>query len=267
MARSRRNRLKSPKRQLPRLPQVPRLSVNWSLLFGLASVSAVAAVSFALGRELLDMPVRQLDIEGRFQRVTKLEILAAAQPALRESFLTIDLDDVRRRVSAIDWVDSVRLQRVWPDTLRIRYEEHRAAAQWGDSGLLNTRGELFADDVQREYPELPRLVGPEGSHERVAAAYLAVRDRLERASLTLETIEMDARGAFSIGLTDGIRIRIGRDDVERRIDRFFAVALPTLARELERVDYIDLRYANGFAVGWREAPTTEAALARLDGSG
>jgi cell division protein FtsQ len=268
MARTRRNRLKVPKRELPRLPSLPslpRLTINWNAAFAVLSLAAIALVSFALGRELLDLPVRTLDIEGRFQRVTKLEILAAAQPALKESFLTLDLEDIRERVAAIDWVDTVKLQRVWPDTLRISYEEHRAAARWGDSGLLNTRGELFADDVRREYPELPRLAGPEGSHHRVAATYMAVRDRLARANLTLESIEMDARGSFSIGLAGGMTVRIGRDDLDRRIDRLFAVAVPTLAGEIDRVAYIDLRYANGFAVGWREAPASDSTLARLSG--
>lgn len=265
MARTRRNRLKAPKRELPRLPALPRPTINWNAVFAVVSVTAVALVSVALGRELLDLPVRKLDIEGRFQRVTKLEILAAAQPALKESFLTLDLEDIRERVAAIDWVDTVKLQRVWPDTLRISYEEHRAAARWGDKGLLNTRGELFADDVRREYPELPRLAGPEGSHQRVAATYMAVRDRLARANLTLESVEMDARGSFSIGLAGGINVRIGRDDIDRRIDRLFTVAVPTLAGELDRVAYIDLRYANGFAVGWREAPAADSTFARLGG--
>lgn len=267
MARSRRNRLKARKRELPQLPSLPRPNINWSAVFAVGALSAVALVSFALGRELLDLPVRKLDIEGRFQRVTKLEILAAAQPALRASFLTLDLDDIRRRVADIDWVDTVRLRRVWPDTLKITYEEHRAAASWGADGLLNTRGELFASGVQREYPELPKLAGPEGSHRRVAATYLAVRDRLTRANLTLESIQMDARGAFSIGLAGGLNVRIGRDDVDGRIDRFFAAAVPTLAGELDRIQYIDLRYANGFAVGWRDAPAADSAMARAGGGG
>ena len=112
---------------------------------------------------------------------------------------------------------------------------------------------------------MPKLAGPEGSHRRVAATYLAVRDRLSRANLALESVEMDARGAFTIGLAGGMTVRIGRDDLDRRIDRLFAVAVPTLSRELDRVAYIDLRYANGFAVGWREPPATDSTLARLSG--
>ena len=263
MTRSRRNRRKSPKRELPRLPSIPRPRINWRAVFAAAAVSVLVAASLALAREYVDVPVRWVHIEGSFQRVTKLEIVAAAQPGLERSFLTLDLDDIRRRVAAIDWVDTVSLQRVWPDTLKISYTEHRAAASWEAGGLLNTSGELFAQDVRHEYLGLPQLAGPEGSHRRVAARYLDVRDRLSQANLLLESIRMDARGSFSIELKNGVSVRLGRDDIDERIDRFFGGAVRLLERDLDQVAYIDMRYPNGFAVGPRERAPSGPSLVRL----
>lgn len=267
MARTRQNRRKPEPRALPRLPPLPRPRINWRALFGFGAAGAIAVVGLSLARELIEVPVRALDIEGRFQRVTKLEILAAAESALERGLLSLDLDEIRRRVAGIDWVDTVTLQRVWPDTLKITYEEHRAAANWGNRGLLNTRGELFAEDVRHEYRELPRLDGPQGSHRRVAAMYLEVRDRLSRANLMLESVRMDDRGSFSMTLASGVTVRIGRDDIAGRIDRFFDVAVRHLAADLERVAYIDMRYPNGFAVGWRDQVNSDVRTARLDSGG
>jgi cell division protein FtsQ len=222
---------------------------------------------YALGRDLLDLPIQRLEIEGSFQRVTRFEIEAAVAPALDQSFVSADLDEIRGLVAELDWVDSVRLQRDWPGTLRISFSEHRAAAQWGESGLLNTRGELFAEDAGQQYRELPRLDGPIGSHRRVATRYLEIRDRLNRAGLTLDVLRMDARGAFSIEFVGGLSVRIGRDDIDGRIDRFFAVAVPALATDLERVQYIDMRYPSGFAVGWRGVDPAVTQLARLNPNG
>ena len=267
MARARQNRRKPAPRKMPSLPALPRPRINWRALFGLGAAGAIALVGLSLARELIEVPVKVLDIDGRFQRVTKFEILAAAEPALEQGLLSLDLDDIRRRITAIDWVDTVTLQRVWPDTLKVTYEEHQAAANWGSRGLLNTRGELFAEDVRHEYRELPRLDGPDGSHRRVAAMYLEIRERLSHANLMLESVQMDDRGSFSITLANGITVRIGRDDVTGRVDRFFAVAATYLAAELDRVAYIDMRYPNGFAVGWRSEVNPDARQARLDGSG
>jgi cell division protein FtsQ len=264
MARVRRNRRKGPKRELPKLPAIAMPAINWRPLLTVGLLLGVGAVSFGLGRELLELPVRKLDIQGPFQRVTENEIITAAQPALVGSLLTLDLTAIRRRVTSIDWVDTVTLQRIWPDTLRISYREHLAAASWGRKGLLNTRGELFADDLKREYLELPVLIGPDGSHQRVAEQYLKIRDRLTQAGLSLGSVEMDERGAFTFELDGGPSVRIGREDIDGRTDRFFRVAVPSLAEDLGRADYIDLRYPNGFAVAWRESAAIGTTLARAD---
>jgi cell division protein FtsQ len=246
---------------------MPRPNINWRAVLAATVIGVMAVASVALARELLELPVRKVDVAGTLQRVTTQEIMAAAQLEDDASFLSLDLEKIRARVAAIDWVDKVTLQRVWPDTLRITTSEHLAAARWGKTGLLNTNGELFAEDVRREYLELPRLDGPEGSHRRVAAAYLAVRDRLARANLKLSVIRMDATGSFSIELAGGVTVRIGRDEFDDRIDRFFSVAVPSLESDLARVGYIDLRYPNGFAVGWREREPSESSFERLSNIG
>jgi cell division septal protein FtsQ len=42
------------------------------------------------------------------------------------------------------------------------------------------------------------------------------------------------------------------------------VVAPALAMELARVEYVDLRYTNGFAVGWRQGPPANlAAVAQV----
>jgi cell division protein FtsQ len=268
MSRTRRNRRKPPQRELPRLPSIPRPVINWRGVFAFFAVCAMAFASIALARELLELPVRKAVVGGSLQRVTIQEILAAAELEKETSFLSLDLEAIRSRVAAVDWVDSVTLQRVWPDTLRITVTEHLAAARWGEGGLLDTNGELFAEDARSEYLELPRLDGPDGSHRRVAARYLEVRDRLAKANLKLNLIRMDARGSFLLELAGGISVRIGHDEeFARRIDRFFRVVVPSLEPSMDRVAYIDLRYPNGFAVGWRDRARTDPGIERLGNIG
>jgi cell division protein FtsQ len=208
---------------------------------------------------LLDQPVRKLVVEGTFQRVTALQVEDAVADSLGRGFLSLDLGHLRERVQMLDWVDRVNVRRTWPDTLIVRVTEHQAAARWGEEGLLNVRGELFTEHSQHAFPELPSLAGPAGSEQEVAKRYLAVRGRLAEADLTLERLSMDDRGAWSLVLGGGQQIRLGRRDIDDRLLRFFDVVAPALAAELGRVSYVDLRYTNGFAVGWRS--TEGGALA------
>ena len=57
--------------------------------------------------------------------------------------MSADLDAIQRAVEALPWVDHARVQRHWPNGLHVQVSEQTAAARWGESGLLNTRGELF----------------------------------------------------------------------------------------------------------------------------
>ncbi len=166
------------------------------------------------------------------------------------------------RLESLDWVDTVRIGRRWPDRLLVSVTEHTAAARWGENGLLNVRGELFAEDSRHRFPELPRLAGPAGSEREVSAYYLSLRGQLFAAQMPLDTLSMDERGALTIRLTTGQEIRFGRQDIDARIRKFFAVIAPTLSNQLERIRYVDLRYTNGFAVGWvDELPATGTELA------
>jgi cell division protein FtsQ len=258
--RARVNRRKAP----PRSWRLPRLRINKAAVLVplVVLVGALGLVSVA--RAFLDRPVGALVVEGTFQRVTAIEVQAAAAGALSGGFLSLDLARLRASIAALDWVDSVHVTRGWPDTVRVRITEHQAAARWGETGLLNVRGELFTEHSRHAYAELPLLSGPPGSEAEVARLYLAVRGRLADAHLSLAALRLDGRGAVSIVLDTGQVIKLGNRDLDARLKRLFTVAAPTLAAELTRVDYIDLRYTNGFAVGWQSAAPTEGTLARAE---
>jgi cell division protein FtsQ len=248
--------------KLPRL-KVPTLGSAWARRLRTALLLPLAAVVFYgmfKGVQLvLDQPVRNLVVEGTFQRVTPIQVEAAVADGLDAGFLTVNLGALRERVQALDWVDRASVGRRWPDTLIVRVTEHQAAARWGESGLLNVRGELFAERSQHVFPELPSLAGPPGSERDVARRYLAVRGKLAESELSLQSLSMDERGSWRLVLDGGQEIRLGRRDIDERLYRFFDVVAPALAAQLTSVEYVDLRYTNGFAVGWRDGPPENLA--------
>jgi len=241
------NRRRAPKRSL----HVPRLRINWRRVIGVVVVPIVLLAGGYAVERALDRPVRRLSIEGPFQRVSAIQIEEVVGPEIGRGFLSVDLEALRERLERLDWVASATVWRRWPGTLSVRVSEHTAAARWGSNGLLNVAGELFTEDSRHAYPELPLLEGPPGAEHRVAELYLAIRDRLAKAELHLITLSMDERGALAFQLIEGQEIRVGREAIDERLERFFSVVTPAIGHDLDAVDYIDLRYSNGFSVGWR----------------
>lgn len=246
-----RNRRKSTARQRLALP-----TIDWRrLAAAVAAVGALGALALLVSAGL-DQPVRRVLLEGQFQRVSAVEAEQVLRATLRGGFVTANLDEIRRAVEALAWVDRARVQRRWPDAVVVEVVEQQAAARWGDDGLLNTRGEMFVAGGRHLPPELPRLDGPPGSEALVAQRYLAVQGRLLDQGLRLKALRLDARGAWEMDLTNGVTVRLGRNQVDARTDRFLRVAAQVIAGQAADISHVDMRYSNGFSIGWRDGRTS-----------
>ncbi len=243
-----------------RLPAIDWRRVATSL-FGAAILGAgVAAVVWAL-----DQPIQRVAVQGRFQRVSPLDVEQAVKDRVRGAGLvSIDLAAVQRKIEELPWVDTASVQRAWPRGLQVVVSEQVAAARWGANGILNARGELFASESRHIPAELPRLAGPPGTEQQVAQRYFAIQGRLVEAGMHIVALQLDARGAWHIVLDNGVQVRLGRRQVDERFERFVAAALRLVAQRSQDIDYVDMRYTNGFAVGWKGGAGGGARVA--DGS-
>ena len=224
--------------------------LNWRALAAAAGTVAACATVAWLLLMALDRPVRRVLIEGSFQRVTPPEIESGVVEVVKGGLASADLDRIRERIERIDWVDSAVVQRRWPDAIRVAVTEQVAAARWNEAGLLNARGELFIRNARYVPPELPLLEGPEGSESQVAQLYIDAQGRLLESGLRLTGVRLDDRGAWELELADGLQVRLGRQDVKERLERFIRLASPTVAKRVAEIKYVDMRYTNGFSVGW-----------------
>jgi len=264
----RRNRFRTKPKSDGAKRRWPRFVLAWrtyarraALLVLLAG--GLASITYAL-IWALDRPVRVISMDGSFQRVSPGQIEKAVAPFANAGFMSANLDDIQNAVEALPWVERARIQRRWPNSLHVTVIEQTAAARWGESGLLNTRGELFVKDAAHVPAELPRLSGPEGSQTEVAKRYLAVQGRMVEAGMRIAAVRLDERGAWEMDLDSGVIVRLGRRDVDERIDRFIHTASPVISHRLTEITYVDMRYSNGFAIGWRNpaAPASVPATAK-----
>ena len=72
--------------------------------------------------------------------------------------------------------------------------------------------------------------------------------------LDVTTLVMDARGSWSLLLGNGTQVVIGRTDARPRLGRFARMLPQLLAAQAQPLVRADLRYTNGFALSWGEAP-------------
>ena len=223
----------------------------------MALMLGVAVVLWFAVRTVLDRPIQRAEISGKFAQVSRIQIEQVLEPFARQGFVSINLPKVKRALEAIRWIDHVRVERAWPDGVRVFVTEQVAVARWGERGLLNTRGELFLPDARDVPAELPQLNGPQGTEGQVAKLYLDTYPRLLTVGLSLSRVTLDERGAWNLSLSSGVEVRLGREDVAARLERFIRAASPVIATRTGDVSYVDMRYSNGFSIGWGR-PATDA---------
>jgi cell division protein FtsQ len=236
------------------LPMIPWAALGrWS-----AALGALGAV-LLLTILALNQPITAVTVAGRFERVAPLDVERAVKESVAgQGLVSVDLGRVRAAVQLLPWVDTVSVQRNWPRGLSVTIGEQVAAARWGDNGLLNTRGDLFAHDATHILLELPRLSGPDGAQVSVVQRYFAMRDRLLEVGMRITALRLDARGAWELDLDNGVTVRLGRQQLEARFNTFVATAARIVAQRATDIAYVDMRYANGFAIGWRSAGAGDA---------
>ena len=258
---TRKNRFKKPAKAERRPWQWPAIVRNWRVHARRAAVVCLSVGGLAGLTWALDRPIRVISMDGAFQRVSPGEVEKAVMPYAQGGFMSADLDRIERAVESVPWVDHARVQRSFPNGLHVTVVEEVAAARWGESGLLNTRGELFVRSATHVPAELPRLSGPDGSESQVAQRYLATQGRMLEAGMRIAALRLDERGAWEMDLDSGVTVRLGRRDVDERVDRFIHTASQVIAHRVNDITYVDMRYSNGFAIGWRNAPASVPAAA------
>lgn len=230
--------------------------------WGLQSMPVLAVTLvlglFVGGWKLLDyvgsVPVSRVAVTGALLHVDRNSLVERVQPHLHEKgFMTVDLAAIRADLTQLPWVADVSIQRRWPDQLVIDVTEQEAIARWGKDGLLNRQGQVFRPQPLGDTTQLPLLYGPDNMSREVVERYAQMRELLSEQKLVLSDLGIDERGSWTATLQSGVVLRLGTGDILQKMRSFSRVYRAELSAQMDRIAYIDLRYGNGLAVGWKSS--------------
>lgn len=208
-------------------------------------------------------PMRHLVVSGEFRQVSDAQVRAAVLPYVRGGFFAVDLVKVREAIAALPWVRHVEVRKRWPDRLEASVDEYAPLARWGQGRMLSENGEIFPAPAA-PIADLPGFTGPDDRAVEVMAFYSQAKPLFLGSGLQVQSLDLTARGSWSLALSDGTQIEVGRGEPQARLERF-ARLLPRLRQTDPRpLLRADLRYTNGFALTWGVAPPAAPAPAAGD---
>jgi cell division protein FtsQ len=226
-----------------------QLNMLSQALFGLSLLLALyGALHYLVRLPAFNLSVVQLETVPLNVNLAQIE--AVLDSELKGNFFTADLEDLQRKLETVPWVRSANVRRYIPWQLKVALEEHVVLARWDKTTWVNQQGELFqAQITDKEVAEKhPHFMGPPESAFEVKEMYFAFNQLLMPLNQTISQISLSPRRAWQVRLQNGMLLDLGRKEVRLRLARFVAVYPQSLAAVQGSVNYVDLRYSNGFAV-------------------
>lgn len=223
--------------------------VGGALVLALLVTSASFAVMKVLHPETL--PIRSVRLEGNFKHQDPVRLRSVIGELAIGNFFSVDIAAIQKKLEQQAWVDVVSVRRKWPDTLVIQVVEQKPLAVWSTKGLVNVRGEWFAASHKGLKGKLPELKGPEGSAGMLARRYVEMSKMLEDLGVKLVLLDMNDRRSWKVHLDNGLLIKLGRADVTQRLKRFVRLYTAVIEKQKEKIEAVDMRYTNGFALSWK----------------
>lgn len=244
------------------------------LLFAVLLAAAIELGLSAL-REVANVPIKQVSVNGDFRFIDKGEIENLVLPHLGKGYFMVDLEAIRDELQHQPLVHDVTVRRAWPDRLLVFITEEVPVLRFGADAFLNPYAEVFTPAHPLAGLELPVVTGPAGSEAMLLRQFEHFAELLEPLGLGIAALSLDGKHAWRMRLSNGSEVLFGRRDVDAKAELLVNLFGGTLATERERIARVDMRYSNGVALAWNNtkparvpasgAATTVAARKELAG--
>jgi cell division protein FtsQ len=188
-------------------------------------VSLLLLASWSLQQVRWGWPVEQVEIEGEFRFWEAEELAKQLLWVKEQNFFSLDVHQVKAEVEQLALIKSVQVKKIWPDTLLVKFKEDIPVAVWNQKTLF----------------------GPQQETEQVMRQFQRFQSRLLSADAAIVSLTMNTVGSWQVELANGWMIRLGRQQLEQRLDRLIEL-LKILPQE--KVAVVDLRYGKGAAIKW-----------------
>ncbi|MGB3725330.1 MAG: cell division protein FtsQ/DivIB [Glaciecola sp.] len=195
------------------------------------------------------LPVQQVIFSGELTQLNTTTLERIVREQAQGSFFALDVNHVHQIMENEPWVFSASIRKRWPSKLYIHIIEQTAVARWNQDLLLNRYGETFDGGVVNT--QLPELYGPGGSEKTVLTGYTHMQNLLNVSGLKIAQLVLSERFAWQAKLNNNMVLKLGRQEYINRLQRFIDV-YPLIIEQDKIVEYVDLRYDTGLAVGWQQ---------------
>ena len=196
-----------------------------------------------------NFPINEIGIKGEYENVNKSQVDLIKNKYIKKNFFAVNLEETRKAFKKLPWIRDVSIRRDWNKFgLLVEIESHKPIARWSNRGLVNSYGEIFHAAYE---DNLPLFVGPDEFVEEMSVKYYQINKILEKELMQIGTISLSNRLSWEIYTNNNMRFFLGKENgnnIVKKLNALIENYQFILSESKSRIEYVDLRYKDGFAV-------------------
>ncbi|MBS9779949.1 MAG: cell division protein FtsQ/DivIB [Moraxellaceae bacterium] len=232
--------------------KTPKLGKNTILLFVFV---LLISVSILMVRGIINkFPVVNVSINSEnLNEIQLKQITQAVESQPEGNFFTAELDGIHKEISSLSWVKQVDVIRSWDRGIRIKVLPRKPIARFGSEYLLDAQGQVYVPADGNLAVDIP-LVTLQGSPEQaelIMSQMHQVNEWFAPLGLSVEDMILTPRMTWLIKFNSGLRLLVDGENTTQKLLNVSKVLQNQLANKQKKIQSIDLRYKNGFAIAWK----------------
>ena len=197
-------------------------------------------------------PIKNVSIESKIINVSKHSVFEKSKNYLdSKSFFNFRINILKKEIEKVPWVKSADIRRVYPGKIKIYIEEHAPIAIWNNKSYMNDVGDIFL--IQDIKKNLPVIISNQSGNKIMFLYFTLLLKYISDYNFDMEIkkIEENDIRSLSAHFSSGIIVKFGSKDIRNKIHAFIKIYNTLNSSDLEKIGYIDMRYSNGFSIGWK----------------
>lgn len=237
--------------------QVRRLGkLGRAVLMTFASVLSLLTVALLMADQLFHpqaFVIQELKIKGKFRYLEPLDVDSVLRAQELGNFFSVELDVLKAKVEALEWVQSADIRRQWPNSLNVSIVEHQPAMRWGDDKWISTSGSIITLPSNIDGANVITLSGDESQSKRILLQASRWKKEFAREGIELRKTKFSNSQAWTLRLfypelENEFELLLGSEDVKERLARFKVLFNEQLRFSDKTLERVDARYPDGLAV-------------------
>ena len=194
-------------------------------------------------------PINEVGVKGEYENVNKNQVDLIKNKYIKKNFFAVSLQDTREAFKKLPWIRDVSIRRDWNKFgLLVEIESHKPIARWSNRGLVNSYGEIFHAAYE---DDLPLFLGPDEFVGEMTVKYKEINKILKKELMQIGTISLSSRLSWEIYTNNQMKILLGKEEgssISKKLNILIENYQVILSELKSRVDYVDIRYKDGFVV-------------------